>query len=124
MTIITGSALVYWQAAFGVPARNLTPDLHSIVDGRIVTWAEVIEARRKRQRERLARILTFDKWRLYRVWVAYFDQSLMGGLECFYRPQQHRLWNVDLPRAQGMDDPASDEDFSARPAARQRRESV
>lgn len=79
------SALVYWGR------KNIPSDLHSVVDGRVVTWDEVMAARRARQVDRL---WTKREWlvrplRAWKVWVAYYDMPLMGGWQAFiehYRP--------------------------------------
>ncbi len=100
MTIINRKALIYWGAHFGNP-RTLDADLayivqeHSGAPRRKVTWAEVIENRRKRQRERLDRIRQVAEWRPYKLWVAYFDQTLMGGWHAFledHRGGGYRIW--------------------------------
>ena len=91
MTIITRSALIHWGQIFGKPARDLAPDLHSIVDGRVVTWREVMEARTKRQQERLANKRTFTERRVHRVWVAHFGTGLMGGWNAFIDRNNHEF---------------------------------
>lgn len=74
------SALVAW-------GRNPPPELHSIVDDgrnrRVVTWADIMCARRERQRKRLDAIRHTEEPRAYRLSVAYFDQDLMGGWHAF-----------------------------------------
>ncbi len=102
MTLITRSALVAW-------GHNPPPEVHSVVihhrgpGGRqTVTWAEVMETRRKRQRERLEAIRTpHHPLRAYKLWVAYFDQNLMGGWHAFledYRGAGYRIW-IDRDRS-------------------------
>jgi len=92
VTIIRRSALEYW-------GQNPPPDLAYIVSDhrgrRVITWAEVMEARRKRQSERLHWKRHVDQWRAYKLWVAYFDQTLMGGWHAFledYRGGGYRIW--------------------------------
>jgi hypothetical protein len=79
------------------------PDLAYVISDhrgrRVVTWAEVLQDRRERQREQLRR--KREGWgpgpeRAYKLWVAYFDQNLMGGWHAFletYRPGlSQRTW--------------------------------
>jgi hypothetical protein len=87
-SIITRSALVFW-------GRNPAPDVASVVDGQIITWGEVMDTRRKNQRERLRRKRHVDEWRAHKLWVAYFGQDLMGGWHAFVediRGRDHRVW--------------------------------
>jgi hypothetical protein len=87
-------AVEYWGRK---PAR---PDLAYVdIDSRhqrrVVTWAEVMEARRERQRKRLDLIRQVIPWRAYRIWVSYFDQWLMGGWHAFlddWRGDGYRIW--------------------------------
>jgi hypothetical protein len=98
VTIITRSALVYW-------GHNPAPNVAYIVsdhtrERRVVTWADVMEARRKRQDEQLTRKRHVMTWRAYKLWVAYFDQELMGGWHAFledYRGADYRIW-IDRDR--------------------------
>lgn len=95
MTIITRSALVFH-------GHNPAPDVHSVViehrgpgGRRVVTWAEVMEARRERQRELLRRKREVPQIRAYKLWVAYFDMDLMGGWHAFLedcRGDRYRIW--------------------------------
>ena len=92
------SALVFW-------GHNPPPELHSIVDDgsgrRIVTWADVMNLRRQRQRSRLELIRDVPVWRAYRLWVGYFDQDLMGGWHAFlndHRGDGYRIW-IDRDRS-------------------------
>lgn len=93
MTIITRAALAPGGILFR-PSRELPRDLHSIVDGRVVTWREVFEARTKRQQHRLEAKREFTEKRIYRVWVAYFRQSIMGGWQTFIdrKPNEFGTW--------------------------------
>lgn len=76
-SIITRSALIAW-------GREPPPELHSIVNGRMVTWADAMDFRRERQRERLDSIRReYPAWRACRLSVAYFDMTLMGGWQAF-----------------------------------------
>ena len=52
---------------------------------RIVTWDEIMQERRARQSRILAsRRMVLDRPSCaYRLWVAYFDQDLMGGWHAF-----------------------------------------
>lgn len=76
-SVITRSALVSW-------GRNPSPDLAYVTfdecgNRHIVTWAEVMEHRRKRQASRLELIRRMNTRRVYRFSVRYFDMPLMGG---------------------------------------------
>jgi hypothetical protein len=85
-SIITRKALIAWSTIFGNPVKPV-PELAYIVTDyrgrRIVTWSDVLDARRKRQQERLRLVRYTPEWRAYRVWVAYFDMPLMGGWQAF-----------------------------------------
>ncbi len=85
--IIMRSALVFW-------GQNPPPELHHIVDDgrtrRIVTWADVMAARREKQRKRLDMIRRVEEPRAHRLMVAYFDQDLMGGWHAFIEGIQGR----------------------------------
>jgi hypothetical protein len=70
--------------------KNPAPNVAAMVSDypghyRLITWGDVMENRRKRQAEQLLRIRALESARqeFYRVWVAYFDQSLMGGWQAF-----------------------------------------
>jgi hypothetical protein len=75
--IFTRSAIEFWS---GKPAP---PDLHHVVidhrGRRAVTYAEHMDAKRKRQRDILRIIRYSESWRAWKLEVAYYDQSLMGG---------------------------------------------
>lgn len=79
-TIITRSALVFH-------GHDPAPDVASIVvdhEGRhVVTWSDVMAARRERQAAILQAKRAVREVRAHRVWVAYFDQPLMGGWQAF-----------------------------------------
>lgn len=92
-----------WLETWG---QNPAPDLAYIISDplqgrRVVTWGEVMEDRRKRQGK------TLD-WKrrpprevhAYKLWVAYFDQDLMGGWQAFidgYRGDWQHAW-IDRDR--------------------------
>jgi hypothetical protein len=79
-SIIMRSALIAW-------GRTPPPELHSIVDNgrerRVVTWSDVMNARREQQRRRLDQIRQVEEWRPYRLSVSYFGCGLMGGWNAF-----------------------------------------
>ena len=85
--IIMRSALVFW-------GKNPPPELHHIVDDgrerRIVTWTDVMNARREKQRNRMAIIRHVNEPRAHRLSVSYFDQPLMGGWHGFIEGIQGR----------------------------------
>ncbi len=91
--IIMRSALEFW-------GQHPPAELHSIEVGhggkrRMVTWDEVMAARRKRQAERLRWIRHVEEWRAHKLWVAYFDQNLMGGWQAFlcdWRGRCNETW--------------------------------
>jgi hypothetical protein len=70
---------------------------------RVITWGEVMQKRRERQAERLRRKRNgAPPRRAYMLWVAYFDQSLMGGWHAFlenHRGRNGRIW-IDRDRPQ------------------------
>lgn len=91
-TIIHRSALVYH-------GHEVSDDLAYVVsdhDGRrVVTWPEVLEARRELQRTILARKRHVEPWRAVRLWVAHFDQNLFGGWQAFlgdWLGRHHETW--------------------------------
>jgi hypothetical protein len=80
-TIIKRSALVFH-------GHNPAPDVASVVvdhtgERRVVTWSDVMRNRRERQQRILRDKTTVRRLRAYRVYVEYFDQSLMGGWQAF-----------------------------------------
>jgi hypothetical protein len=61
----------------------------------MVTWAGVMAARRAEQSRRLETKRYARQWRACRLWVAYFDQNLMGGWHAFlddWRGDSFRVW--------------------------------
>ncbi len=80
--IIMRSALVFH-------GHKPAPDVHSVVidrrggERRIVTWDDVMRDRRDRQARIIENKRRVHPWRAYRLWVAYFDQWLMGGWHAF-----------------------------------------
>jgi len=91
-SIIMRSALLAW-------GKTPPPELASIVDGRVVTWAEVMERRRKWQRELLQRKREgAPAWRAYRLSVLYFDMDLMGGWQSFIEDFRGRGWSTWIDR--------------------------
>ena len=93
------SALIYW-------GQNPAPDVARVeVDAmhrrHVVTWADVMRERRERQRQRLEYKRQVAEWRAYKLWVAYFDQPLMGGwhafLETYRTGFDQRIW-IDRDR--------------------------
>lgn len=92
-TIIARKGLEYWSG------RKPPPDLACVASDaegrRVVTWADVMRGRRERQRLILGRKRRFLPWRAVKLWVAYFDQPLMGGWQTFvenWRGQAGRQW--------------------------------
>lgn len=75
--IFTRRAIEFWS---GEPAP---PDLHHVfIDNRgrhVVTYIEHMQAKRERQRDILSSIQSCKLWRAWKLEVAYYDQSLMGG---------------------------------------------
>jgi len=62
-----------------VPRELAYVECSGVNGHRMVTWAEIIERRREQQRQRLRQKRYVNEWKAYKVWVAYFDQFLMGG---------------------------------------------
>ncbi len=87
--VITRSALVFW-------GKDPAPDVSSLVidhRGRhVVTWAEVMAARRERQERQLAWKRQAREVRAYKLWVAYFDQVFFGGWHGFLENRDGRHW--------------------------------
>ena len=71
-----------------------------LVDGKPVTWAEVLENRRIWQRERLRRKREWcvNEVRAYRISVAYFDQDLMGGWQAMIEDWRGRGYSIWIDR--------------------------
>jgi len=82
-TIIMRSALVYYGHKPPPEVAKVVIDWRGV--RHVVTWAEVLDERRQRQARILAnrRQVGADLWRAVRLWVAYFDQNLMGGWHAF-----------------------------------------
>jgi len=88
-SIITRSALMTWGKT--VPP----PELAYVVDGQMVTWAQVMARRRQHQAELLRQKRHAISQRAYVLRVAYFDQSLMGGWQAMmddWRGRHHGIW--------------------------------
>jgi len=72
------------------------PELHSILDDgftrRVVTWAEHLDERRQRQRERLEVLRRGPQRRAYKLWVAYFEQLIFGGWHAFLENREGCHW--------------------------------
>lgn len=63
--------------------------------------AEALRERREWQARRLEEKRRVDRWRAYRLWVAYFDQPLMGGWQAFigdFRGRRGEHW-IDRDRS-------------------------
>lgn len=93
--ILMRSALIFH--GHSVPA-----DLHSVVidatgSRRAVTWSDVMQRRRERQEWLLRQKRIVRQARAYKVWVAYFDQFLMGGWQAFIENGGERVW-IDRDR--------------------------
>jgi hypothetical protein len=94
-TIINRKALVHYGHC---PESQVAYLIRDAWHGdRTVTWAEVMAERRERQARILSqrRCVGADLGRAVRLWVAYFDQDLMGGWQAFlddYRGRSSRLW--------------------------------
>jgi hypothetical protein len=72
-TILTRKGIEHWSG------RKLAPNVAMIVDGETVTWDQVMEHRRERQRMVLVRKREAESWRAVRVMVAHYGSGLMGG---------------------------------------------
>lgn len=87
--IITRSALEFW-------GHDPAPDVSHVIvtDGQrtVVTWDEVMNHRRQRQAEIMRYKRSVSEWKLYKVWVAHFDQRLMGGWQAFIENISSRNW--------------------------------
>lgn len=121
-TFIDRSALVAW----GHPVPNNLASVEVSHEGRhVVTWDEVMIRRRKEQARRLELKRRVHGFRACRVWVAYFDQRLMGGWHAFiedFRGDVDRTW-IDRDRKWLMEPlmelfPASPSLFQDRPDGR------
>ncbi len=72
-TIITRKGLEHWSG------RKVPPELALMVDGKIVTWTEVMQNRRARQARILAAKRHFEPLRAVVLEVANYGCGLMGG---------------------------------------------
>jgi hypothetical protein len=67
---------------------------------RIITWDQVMKARRERQTRRLSYIREANPERAYRICVSYFDQWIMGGWQTMlddWRGRDYAIW-IDRDR--------------------------
>lgn len=80
------------------PALRLLPPgiAYAFDDGngfRMVTIEEARDRRRERQRVILERKREpSESWRAVKLWVAYFDMTLMGGWQAFIEDRHGCLW--------------------------------
>lgn len=84
------SALVHW-------GHNPAPDVAGaelLIGGgkRFITWSEVMEVRRERQRERLAQLQYSDVAHAWKIEVSYFDQDLLGGWQAMLYRLNESSW--------------------------------
>lgn len=94
-TIIMRSALVFY-------GHNPAPDVSYVtIDPRygrqVVTWADVMRQRREEQERRIRRKRACHLPRVHKLWVAYFDQFVMGGWHAFLETLEERIW-IDRDR--------------------------
>jgi hypothetical protein len=92
VTVISRSALVAW-------GKNPSPSTAYIVADhtgrRVVTWDEVLRLRRERQAITLDLKRRSTARRAYKLWVGYYDQTIMGGWHAFledWRGAPYRIW--------------------------------
>lgn len=99
-TIIMRSAFISWGRS--VPDNLALVEIdHAGATPRVITWADVMQTRRREQRRRLKEKLRFAPYRPHHVWTAYFDQDLFGGWHAFiedFRGGGYRTW-IDRDRA-------------------------
>lgn len=96
-SLFTRSAVEYYSKG---PVR---PDLAFLEidtrgDRHVITWDQVMEARRKRQAEQLRRKREVAAVRAYKLWVAYFDQDLMGGWQAMLEDWRGRGYDIWIDR--------------------------
>lgn len=72
-SIFTRKALEFWSS------KKLRSDVAMVIDGRVVTWKQVMDCRRERQRLILARKRESESCHAVRVTVAHYGDWLMGG---------------------------------------------
>lgn len=94
MSIITRK---FFESMGQNPPKELAYVVSDFRGRRMVTWAEVIETRRRNQVECLERKREWGQypWRAHRLSVAYFNQTFFGGWHAFledYRGTDHRIW--------------------------------
>jgi hypothetical protein len=76
----------------------LPPGIACIINGEVVTVEEARRNRRESQAEHLRRKLAVEReTHAWKLWVAYFDQRLMGGWQAFLERQGERVW-IDRDR--------------------------
>ena len=88
--IITRKALEFWGEC--KPAPDLAYVVSDHNGRRVVTWADVMQTRRERQAYRLYWKRHVEEWRAVMLWVAYFDQPLLGGWHAFLQDLRSRDW--------------------------------
>ncbi len=94
VAVMNRKAVEYWGGIKAPPELAFVHIDHAH-RRRIVTWGDVMTARRERQRRRLELKRHVERRRAYKLWVAYFDQELMGGWHAFledYRGDPYRIW--------------------------------
>lgn len=93
-SIIMRSALVYHGHN---PAPDVACVVHDLTGRHVVTWADVLDRRRERQRTILENKRHVTRWHAWKVWVAYYDMDLFGGWQAFIERTGSRSW-IDRDR--------------------------
>jgi hypothetical protein len=96
-TYFTRSALVFH--GFN-PASNVAGMEIDTRGRHIITWDEVMQKRRERQREQLWRKREWfvKPMRAYKLYVAYYDQDLMGGWQAMLEDWRGRDYDIWIDR--------------------------
>ena len=98
---ISRKGLLHWGAFFGKPPA-IPDDLAAVCTdctGQrcVVTWPMVMQRRREMQAMRLSQKRAVVEFRAWKLWVAYYDQELMGGWQAFIEREGQRHW-IDRDR--------------------------
>jgi hypothetical protein len=95
-TIMTRSALRAWGQSPPADLAFVVSEGHG--HRRVVTWADVMQQRRERQRWILARKRAGREPHAYKLWVAFYDTTFFGGWHAFLETYTGQLVWIDKNR--------------------------
>ena len=102
-SLLPGGFVYEFRKAAGLPAPEVAPDqagMKEVSQGRFgsyrlepITWAEVHQARRERQAERLEQIRmpAAPEWQPVQVWAFFIPGWLFGGWWCYLRTHKRQI---------------------------------